>query len=105
MGVVAIIDLLFDFILFVVFVWVVVSWIVFFSARSSMRFRNRSTYNTLARIDALLSRFIVPLLRPFRRLVPAWKTGGIDWSPMLLLLAIYIARYLVHWIAGLILFR
>ena len=33
-----------------------------------------------------------PFLRPFRRLVPPHKTAGIDWSPLLLLLAIYILR-------------
>lgn len=96
-----IISLILNVILFIVFVWVVVSWIVFFSSRSSMRWRKRNLYTSLQRLDAFLSRFTIPLLRPFRRLVPAWKTGGIDWSPMLLLLAIYLVRYLV----GLILLR
>ena len=33
-----------------------------------------------------------PFLKPFRRILPAHKTGGIDWSPMLLFLAIYLIR-------------
>ena len=102
---VVIIDRIFDFILFVVFVWVILSWVVLFASRSSLRWRNRGLYNGLIQADAFLSRFTLPLLRPFRRMVPAYKTGGIDWSPMLLLLAIYILRYLIRWIVGLILFR
>ncbi len=31
-----------------------------------------------------------PLFRPFRRLVPPSKTGGIDISPLLVLLVIYL---------------
>jgi uncharacterized protein YggT (Ycf19 family) len=33
-----------------------------------------------------------PFLRPFRRLIPPHKTAGIDWSPLLLLLAIFVLR-------------
>jgi uncharacterized protein YggT (Ycf19 family) len=100
-----IIDRIFDFILFVVFVWVILSWVVLFASRSSLRWRNRGLYNGLIQADAFLSRVTFPLLRPFRRMVPAYKTGGIDWSPLLLLLAIYILRYLIHLMVGLILFR
>ena len=38
---------------------------------------------------------------PFRRLLPPHKTAGIDWSPMLLLLAIFILeRVLVILVRG-----
>jgi YggT family protein len=33
-----------------------------------------------------------PLFRPFRRLVPPSRTGGIDLSPLLVILLIYLLR-------------
>jgi YggT family protein len=33
-----------------------------------------------------------PLLRPFQRLLPPWKTSGIDFSPLLLLLVVNLAE-------------
>ena len=33
-----------------------------------------------------------PLFRPFRRLVPPSRTGGIDLSPLLVILVIYLLR-------------
>ena len=46
-----------------------------------------------------------PFLKPFRRLLPPYKTAGIDWSPLLLLLAIFIIRGVVSYLYSLILFR
>ena len=46
-------------------------------------------------LDEILTRMTMPLLRPFRRILPPHKTAGIDWSPMLLLLAIFIIRGLI----------
>jgi len=46
-----------------------------------------------------------PFLRPFRRILPPWKTAGIDWSPLLLLLVIFIIRGIVGYLYGLILFK
>jgi YggT family protein len=38
-----------------------------------------------------------PLFRPFRRLIPPSRTGGIDLSPIFVLLAIYlISRFLAR---------
>jgi uncharacterized protein YggT (Ycf19 family) len=42
-----------------------------------------------------MSRMTYPFLRPFRRILPPHKMGGIDWSPLLLLLAIYLIRRLL----------
>ena len=87
-------------ILWVVLIWVILSWIVFFASQTSFRWRNRSLYNILMQLNEIFSRMAYPFIRPFRRILPAHKTGGIDWSPMLLFLAIYLLRRLL----GLILF-
>ncbi|MEP6769117.1 MAG: YggT family protein [Acidobacteriota bacterium] len=39
-------------------------------------------------IVQMLYRFTEPLLRPFRKLLPPARTGGIDFSPLLLILLI-----------------
>ena len=36
-----------------------------------------------------------PLLRPFRSLVPPWRTGGLDLSPILLLVTVSIIERVV----------
>jgi uncharacterized protein YggT (Ycf19 family) len=79
-------------ILWIVFVWVILSWIVFFASQTSFRWRNRGAYNILTQLDEIFTRMAAPFVRPFRRLLPAHKTGGIDWSPMLLFLAIYLIQ-------------
>lgn len=86
------IDWILGAIVWFVFIWVILSWIVFFTAQSSFRWKHRSAFNILVQLDELFSRLTTPLLRPFRRLLPPYKTAGIDWSPMLLLLAVYIVR-------------
>ena len=46
-----------------------------------------------------VSRWIVgvvdPALRPLQRLLPPWKTGGLDFSPILAFILLYIARIIV----------
>lgn len=88
-----------------VLVWVILSWILFFTAQSSFRWRYKTAFGILVQLNELASRAISPLLRPFRRLIPASRSGGIDWSPMLLLLAIYCIRTFVRLAFGPILFR
>jgi len=78
-----------------VVIWVIVSWIVFFTSQSSFRWRNRGAYNMLSQINDLLSRMAYPFVRPFRRILPAHKMAGIDWSPMLLLLTIWLIQRLL----------
>lgn len=95
---------IFELIIWLVFIWVIISWFVFFAAQTSFRWRYRTFFNILVQLDQLLSRAASPLLRPFRKLLPAYKTGGIDWSPMLLLLTIYIVRTLIVQLFGPILF-
>jgi len=83
------------FIEWLVIIWVIVSWLVFFASQSSFRWRNRGLYNVLTQINDLLSRMAYPFIRPFRRILPPNKMGGIDWSPLLLLLAIFLIRRLI----------
>src|SRR5213595_1465321 len=78
-----------------VLVWVILSWIVFFASQTSFRWRNRGLYNVLMQLNELLNRMAYPFVRPFRRILPPHKMGGIDWSPMLLLLAIYLIQRLL----------
>jgi uncharacterized protein YggT (Ycf19 family) len=88
-----------------VIVWVVISWILFFASQTSFRWRYRTGFNLLMQLNDIFSRMTYPFLRPFRRILPPHKTGGIDWSPLLLLLAIFIIRGVVVYLYGLILFR
>jgi len=89
----------------VVFAWVIVSWVVFFASRTSLRWRHRGFYSFLVHVNDFLNRAAGPMVRPFQRLLPAYKTGGIDWSPLLLLLAVNLVSQLIVWGYGLILSR
>ena len=82
-----------DVIYWLVIVWVILSWLAFFASQTSFRWRNKGAYNILMQLNDIFTRMAYPFVRPFRRLLPAHKTGGIDWSPMLLLLAIYLVRW------------
>ena len=78
-----------------IFVWVILSWILFFASQSSMRWRYRGFYNVLNQLNDIFSRMTHPFLRPFRRFLRRFDTAGIDWSPLLLLLVIYLIRRLL----------
>ena len=93
------------FIEYIVIGWVILSWIMFFASQSSFRWRYRGFYGILAQINDLLSRMTYPFMRPFRRILPPHKMGGIDWSPLLLLLAIYILRGVVSYLYAAFVFR
>jgi len=62
---------------------VVASWLVAFGVVNT---RNDIVYRVLD----ILNRATEPLLRPIRRLVP--PMGGLDLSPMILLLIIYVLQ-------------
>ena len=84
-----------DVVYWSVIVWVIISWLLFFASQTSFRWRNKGAYNLLNQINDLFTRITYPFLRPFRRLIPPHKTAGIDWSPLMLLLAIFVIRELV----------
>ena len=85
-------DIVLDVIQWIVLVWVILSWVLFFASQPSFRWRYKSAYVILNQLNDIFTRMTSPFLRPFRRLVPPHKMGGIDWSPLLLLLAIFIIR-------------
>ncbi len=82
----------------IVLVWVIISWILFFASQTSFRWRHKSAYMILNQLNDIFSRMTHPFLRPFRRILPPHKTAGIDWSPLLLLLAIYVIRGVADYI-------
>ena len=95
-GVLSTIDLALGILSSLIFVWAIMSWFIFFTYQSSFRWRHRRFYNVIQQIYDILSRTFAPILRPFRRILPPHKTGGVDWSPMLLFLAIYFLRYVLR---------
>ena len=46
-------------------------------------------------IVQFLYRTTEPILRPFRRILPPARTGGIDFSPLLVILLIYFVKSLL----------
>jgi len=84
----------------IVLTWVIISWLLFFAAQTSFRWRYKSAYVILNQLNDIFTRMTSPFLRPFRRLVPPHKMGGIDWSPLLLLLAIFIIRGVASYLYG-----
>jgi len=83
------------FLEWLVFAWVILSWILFFASQTSFRWRYRGIYNLLEQLNDIFTRMTMPFLRPFRRLLRRVNTYGIDWSPLLLLLCIYLIRQLI----------
>ena len=92
-----------DFLQILVFIWVIISWILFFASQTSFRWRYRGAYTILNQLNDIFSRMTYPFLKPFRRILPPHKMAGIDWSPLLLLLAIFILRGVVLYLLGVIL--
>ncbi len=77
---------------FFVVAWVILSWIGFFMQRSQFRWKHRRVYETIVTLNAFFEAATRPILRPFRRVLPPWKTGGVDFSPLLLLFVIYLLK-------------
>ncbi len=70
----------------VLIVWVVLSWLVSFNVVNTANGFVRGAMNVLWRLTE-------PALRPIRRFVP--MISGLDFSPLILLLAIYFLRGVV----------
>jgi YggT family protein len=75
----SIVDLLFTILELMVFARVMLSWLPI------------SPWNPIAR---WLRRIVDPILRPFRRVLPAFS--GIDFSPLLALAVLYVLQQVVH---------
>ena len=69
-------------------VWVILSWLVAFNVVNT---RNRF----VAMLGDFLDRITEPALRPIRRIMP--NLGGIDISPIILILLLYFLRDFVNW--------
>lgn len=88
-----------DIIYWVILAWVILSWILFFLRNSKFRWRHRQFYGVLEMLNDLFERMTRPFLRPIRRWLRRFDTAGIDWSPMVLILIIFILRQVLAAIA------
>jgi uncharacterized protein YggT (Ycf19 family) len=88
-------DIILDVLQWVIFVWVILSWILFFLRESRWRWRHRRFYGVLEQLDDIFERMTRPFLRPIRRWLRRFDTAGIDWSPLILVLIIWIIRQLL----------
>ncbi len=89
----ALIDIL--FMLLNVLKWVIIAWWVL---SLLIAFNVINTYNDFVRqLNYALNRIIDPLLAPIRRILPDF--GGLDFSPMVLLLLIWIVQRLLMQVA------
>jgi YggT family protein len=72
------------------------TWVVII--RALISWVSPDPYNPIVQI---LARLTEPLQRPLRRLVPPHKLGGLDLSPLLLILVIQLVKYtLVYSLSG-----
>lgn len=80
------IDYLLELYTYVVFAAVIFSWLIGFNVINAYNPFVRSLWRALTAVTE-------PLLRPIRRFLP--DLGGLDVSPIILLLAIYFVRFVV----------
>jgi YggT family protein len=59
-------------------------WVIII--RALLSWVNPDPYNPIVQF---LTRVTEPVLRPIRKLLPPWKMGGLDLSPLIVILAIY----------------
>ena len=88
-------DLVLDILQWVIFAWVILSWVLFFLRQSKLRWRYRQLFGLLEQLNDIFERMTRPFLRPIRRWLRRFDTAGIDWSPLVLVLIIWILRQLL----------
>ncbi len=82
------VDVVLGLVIWVIIAQVIASWLVAFGVVNT---RNRAVYM----IVDMLDRVTAPILQPIRRLIPPF--GGLDLSPLILLLLIdYVIRPILH---------
>jgi YggT family protein len=82
------IDIVITFYMWVVIIYVVISWLVAFDIINT---RN----NFVRMVGDALYRLTEPALRPIRRVMP--NLGGVDLSPMILILLLWFIRELMYY--------
>ena len=80
-----IIDMILQILVWVIIAQVIISWLVAFNVINTQSNFVRTVLDVLDRLTA-------PLYRPIRKILPDF--GGIDFSPIILILAIQILRKL-----------
>ncbi|HET9399241.1 MAG TPA: YggT family protein [Sphingomicrobium sp.] len=85
-----IVDMILQLLLWIIIIQVILSWLVAFNVINLHSNFVRTVVDALDRITA-------PLYRPIRKIMPDF--GGIDFSPIVLILAIQIIRRLVEGLA------
>ena len=86
----------FDVVRLIMFVLDIYTWVIIAAAVISWVTPN--PYNPVVR---LLRRLTEPVLAPIRRLLPPWKTFGLDFSPMIIILLIqWVVKPLLWTLAG-----
>jgi YggT family protein len=86
-----ILDLLLKVLTWIIIIQAILSWLVAFNVINTYNDLVRSLLNALDRITE-------PLYRPVRRILPDF--GGIDFSPLVVLLLIYVLRILLAGVAS-----
>jgi len=84
-------DVLLQVVMWIIIVQAILSWLVAFNVINTHSDFVRSFLQALDRITA-------PLYRPVRKILPDF--GGIDFSPIVILLLIYIVRILLGGVAA-----
>ncbi len=86
-----VLDLLLTVLTWIIIIQAILSWLVAFNVINTYNDFVRSLLNALDRITE-------PLYRPVRRILPDF--GGIDFSPLVVLLLIYVIRILLGGVAA-----
>lgn len=85
-----VLDLLLRVASYIIIIQAIISWLVAFNV---INMSNDFVRQALTALD----RMTEPLYRPIRRILPDF--GGLDFSPMVVLLLIYVARMLLAGVA------
>ncbi len=90
MSLFSVVDFLLQVLTWIIVIQAILSWLVAFNVIN--------TYNNFVRSFLYaLDRITAPLYRPVRRILPDF--GGIDFSPIVVLLLIYVLRILLAGVA------
>ena len=85
-----IVDMILQLLVWIIIAQIILSWLVAFNVINTSSNFVRTMLNGLDRLTA-------PLYRPIRKILPDF--GGIDFSPIVLILAIQVVRKLVEGVA------